>query len=180
MIDFDKLGENQKILCVAPGARWYNKKWPSDYFVEVLGKILNDQPSYKIVLLGGSDEKSDGEFIKRELDSFGLEDRVLDLCGLLNIHESAYVLSRSEVLLSNDSALVHIASAFKIRVLSLYLSTVPEFGFFPYGEKSRYLSESLPCKPCNHKGLARCPKKHFKCAHLLSPTKVERELKLML
>ena len=49
-------------------------------------------------------------------------------------------------------------------VLTIYCSTVPEFGFYPYNKKSSYISfNDLNCKPCGIHGYEKCPIKSFDC-----------------
>ena len=60
-----------------------------------------------------------------------------------------------------------------IPVLTIYCSTVPQFGFYPYNSKSKYISFSdLECKPCGIHGYSKCPLNTFDCAKLLKPETV--------
>ena len=73
-------------------------------------------------------------------------------------------------LVCNDSGLMHTAVAVDIPVIALFGSTVKEFGFYPYSNKSMVIENSeLTCRPCSHIGKDKCPKKHFKCLLELSP-----------
>jgi len=85
------------------------------------------------------------------------------LAGRTNILQSAAVISQCKVILSNDSAPVHMASAMKKPVVALFGSTIPEFGFAPYGEVHIIIEKKIECRPCGIHGKNKCPKKHFKC-----------------
>ncbi len=59
---------------------------------------------------------------------------------------------------------MHIAAARRKKVVAIFGSTVREFGFFPYRTESIVVERAgLPCRPCSHIGLDRCPRGHFKC-----------------
>ena len=80
-------------------------------------------------------------------------------------------------LICNDSAPTHMGMCADISVLTLYCSTVPEFGFYPYNEKSTYLSlPDLECKPCGIHGHNECPIASFECGVKLSPDLVIKTL----
>ena len=77
---------------------------------------------------------------------------------------SIALLKHSKILISNDSAPTHLGVCADIPVLTLYCSTVPDFGFYPYNNRSRWLSYAdLTCKPCGIHGYEACPLKHFQC-----------------
>jgi len=91
---------------------------------------------------------------------------VLDLCGKLSLHDSAFLIKNSKVVITPDTGMMHIAAAFKKNIISLWGNTVPEFGMYPYmpGEKSKIFEiKNLKCRPCSKLGFKNCPKKHFKC-----------------
>jgi heptosyltransferase-2 len=77
------------------------------------------------------------------------------------------------VVISNDSGLMHLASARKRKLVAIFGPTVREFGFFPQGTESRVVEhEALPCRPCTHIGLPVCPKRHFRCMKDLTVSEV--------
>lgn len=159
-----------KILAIAPGARWYTKQWPEEYYVEFLKKFLSEEKKMSVVLLGGNDERLVTGKIAAALEN---NRRVVNMAGLLSLPESFWVLNKASLFLSGDSSLTHAASILEIPSVILFLSTVPEFGFEPFGKHYRTVSADVACKPCDHKGLARCPRGHFQCAYLLHPELVE-------
>jgi ADP-heptose:LPS heptosyltransferase len=76
------------------------------------------------------------------------------------------LLRQSEKVISPDTGLMHIASALKKEIISVWGNTVPAFGFSPYlpGAGSRIVQVSgLSCQPCSKIGYEKCPKGHFKC-----------------
>ncbi|MFW5773697.1 MAG: glycosyltransferase family 9 protein, partial [Tangfeifania sp.] len=78
------------------------------------------------------------------------------------------------LVLSNDTGLMHIAAAFKKKVLSFWGNTVPEFGMVPYqADPASEIMEvkNLKCRPCSKLGYHKCPKKHFRCMRDLDSRK---------
>ena len=88
--------------------------------------------------------------------------------------ELAEILKRSDVVVSNDSSPIHIASAFKKpRIFAIFGPTVKEFGFFHWSLNSEiFETNNLECRPCGIHGSDSCPEKHFKCMKSISPNKV--------
>jgi heptosyltransferase-2 len=76
---------------------------------------------------------------------------------------------------------MHAACAAGVPVLAFFGSTVKEFGFFPYKNKSKVLeNEGLQCRPCTHIGRENCPLGHFKCMLELTPQSAFQELNHLL
>ena len=91
-------------------------------------------------------------------------------------HELAELLRRSDLLISNDSAPIHIASAFDTYILAIFGPTTRDLGFFPYSRNSTVIEHhNLPCRPCGLHGGNRCPKKHFRCMLEITPQRVYEE-----
>ena len=88
----------------------------------------------------------------------------INFCGKLTLLESAAMLSYADVVITNDSFLMHAANAVGKKIVAIFGSTVKEFGFFPYGVDNKIMEvANLNCRPCSHIGREYCPKKHFKC-----------------
>jgi len=107
-------GPKEKIIALHPGASCPSKRWPKENFRSFAEKILKEF-SFRVVLIGAKEEKPAASFIVKDLGS-----RVLNLAGQLSLKELAALLSRCEVLVSNDSGPVHVAAAVGTRVISLF------------------------------------------------------------
>jgi len=82
----------------------------------------------------------------------------------LTLAESAAALQYCDVVVTNDSGLMHMAAAMQRRVVALFGSTVEEFGFFPPRNTSVVIEQKdLACRPCSHIGRDTCPEGHFRC-----------------
>ena len=79
---------------------------------------------------------------------------------------SAELIRRCHLLVTNDSAPQHLASAVNTPTVAIFGPTVPEFGFGPLAEPSAIVGISpqvLACRPCDRHGPQRCPLRHWKC-----------------
>ncbi|MGD8307384.1 MAG: glycosyltransferase family 9 protein [Ignavibacteria bacterium] len=156
-------------ISIAPGSIWNTKRYPKEYFMETI-QLLVDRDE-NVVLIGGVDDKSLCEEINSQVNGI-----VINFAGELTVPETVYLLEKSKLLITNDSAPTHLGMCADIPVLTLYCSTVPNFGFYPYNDKSSVLSfEDLECKPCGIHGHKKCPIKTFDCGYKLLPEDVIKE-----
>lgn len=159
-----RAGEN--VVAVAPGSVWETKKYPEEYFSEIIKKLAGKKNN--VVLVGG---KSDKELCARIIAKAGVS--AYNFAGEFTIPETTELLRHCEMLICNDSAPTHMGVAAGIRVNTIYCSTVPSFGFFPYGEYDNSIGlDELRCKPCGIHGYKKCPESHFDCGLKLTPESV--------
>ncbi|MGB5896269.1 MAG: glycosyltransferase family 9 protein [Ignavibacteriaceae bacterium] len=163
-----------EFIAVAPGSVWETKRYPKEYFSEVIKSLI--LKNEKVVLIGGDNDKSLCDEI-----SYNLNYSVENLAGKFSVTETIHLLRGAKLLITNDSAPTHMGMCADIPVLTIYCSTVPGFGFYPYNYKSRYLSyDKLDCKPCGIHGYGECPVKSFDCGYKLLPDDILIEIEKML
>lgn len=144
---------------------YYTKKLPGGKVSEICQKL-----DYPVILLGGKDEFDEGEKVLSQSKG-----NVLNYSGKISLNQSASLVRSANVVLTNDTGLMHIAAAFKKKILSFWGNTVPDFGMVPYQshEASQLLEvENLKCRPCSKLGHKKCPKKHFRCMNEIEVDKV--------
>ncbi len=162
--DFQKRNSLTDYISIAPGSVWNTKKYPLEYFKEIIQFFI--QKNFKVLLIGGETDKGLCEQLT-EMHS------VVNAAGLFSFVETIGLLKSSKLLICNDSAPTHLGMCADIPVLTIYCSTVPDFGFYPYNSKSDYISyNDLKCKPCGIHGHYECPIGTFECAKQLLPEKV--------
>lgn len=115
-----------------------------------------------VVLLGDNNDVQRGEFIASGLS------HVINATGQLSLHESTLVLKNAAAVVTNDTGLMHIAAALGKKIVSIWGSTVKEFGMYPYMPQAKFNYRiievnDLDCRPCSKIGFKVCPRKHFKC-----------------
>lgn len=157
---FDKI-ENycqEKFYCMAPASVWFTKQLPVEKWIELISLKANEGIIY---LIGASQDRMLCDSIIKQVK----EKNVINLCGELNLLESAALISKSKRSFVNDSGPLHIASAMNAPVTAFFCSTIPDFGFGPLSEDATILQtkENLSCRPCGLHGHKECPEGHFKC-----------------
>jgi heptosyltransferase-2 len=154
----EKISVDDDLVALAPGSVWFTKKYPREKFAEVL-KLLSTTNS-KVFLIGGEADRELGDYL---IANSGNK-KIINTIGELNVLESAELIKRCRVLLTNDSAPLHLANSVGTKVVSLFGATIPQFGFFPYGKDDVILeTEGLVCRPCSIHGGKSCPIGTFIC-----------------
>jgi ADP-heptose:LPS heptosyltransferase len=167
------------------GAALNTKKYPFHHL-----KKLCELLDHPIVLLGGLEDADEGDRIAAS-DKI----KIYNACGKFGLNESADLVRRAKLVVTNDTGLMHIAAAYKRPVISLWGNTVPEFGMYPYyGSAFLKVNESngrslpyeimeiknLRCRPCSKIGYDYCPLGHFKCMENINPQDVLVRIKARL
>ena len=129
-------------VVLIPGARWENKRWPLEYFVELTRVLLAHDPKLQITLLGSKADLATGLALKRVCP-----ERVQDLTGRTTLPEMIEVLRETEVAVTNDTGPMHIAAALGIPLVPIFGPTSPA-RTGPFGQVHRALQQRLPCVPC--------------------------------
>lgn len=165
-----RFGPGGEILAVAPGAAWPVKRWPAGFFAAVAGRLAAER-DLGVVLLGGKGDRRECDAVENLLDP----GRCLNLCGEPGLRQSAAAVERSALLLTNDTGLMHIATAVGTPVAAVFGPTTRHFGYFPYRAKAVVVENvGLWCRPCTHNGRGRCPLGHFRCMRDIGPERVYR------
>jgi heptosyltransferase-2 len=162
----------QELIGLAPGAGFFTKRWPVEYFAQLAGEIPRLYPEAGVAVLGGPQDAEFGRFIAARAGH-----HVLDLTGGSTLLVSAAVIKRCRFLVANDSGLMHVAEAVRTPLLALFGSTTRELGFYPQLPTSRVLENTaLACRPCSHLGHRICPRGHFRCMREITPERVLHEI----
>jgi heptosyltransferase-2 len=149
--------ETDRLVGIASGSVWETKRWLPERFGQVAESLITKLGA-KVVLIGG---KGDEPLCKQI--SITVRNKPLVAAGKLTTLQSAALIFRFKVVLSNDTAPMHMAVAMRIPVVAIFGSTVPEFGFAPIGGKDMVIQKEVYCRPCGIHGKRRCPEKHFRC-----------------
>ncbi|MBN1541472.1 lipopolysaccharide heptosyltransferase II [candidate division KSB1 bacterium] len=156
---------NAEIIGVAPGSVWPTKRWPAHYFKALIHML--QERGLQVILLGG---KADEELAVALTPP--LHRSILNLVGKLSLTESAEILKLCRVLVTNDSAPMHLAAAVGTPTVSIFGPTVTRFGFAPRGNRHRIVEIDLPCRPCGKHGGIQCPLKTHACMTHIYPRRV--------
>lgn len=159
-----RLGLNgEKLIGMHPGASGDHKQWPLESFVE-LGRRLVQKENCRILVFGGGNEV----YLGRRL-SDGIGPACDDMTGKTTLAQLGALLSKCDLLVSNDTGPAHLASAVGTPVIGLFFSThFVETGAFGPGHLA--INPDIDCFPCQ--GTAGCADKL--CLNGIHPGFVER------
>ena len=151
-------------VILLPGARWNNKRWPVNYFVELV-RLLQKDSQLRFAVLGGSDDKALGQTIAQ-----AAPERCLDLTGKTSLAEMIEWIRVSRLTISNDTGPMHVAAALRKPIVALFGPTDP-CSTGPYCQPHNVLQSATPgCVPCFK---SNC---HFRenlaCLHAITPAMV--------
>ena len=157
----------KKKIAFAPGSVWYTKRWPETYYRQLAQKLV--ESGFSIVLVGSPQEK---ELCERIMPV----NNAITVAGNTTVLESAAVLKKCDLLISNDCGALHIANAMETDVFAIFGPTVKKFGFYPFRENDKIFELDIACRPCSLHGGKKCPRGHHNCMKLIKPEKVLQEM----
>lgn len=150
-------------IAIAPGAHWPTKRWQG--YSELITKLVNRESG--IVIVGDKNDRTIAEDVIKASGA-----NATNLCGLLDLAQLTYVLSKAKLLVTNDTGAMHIAESAGTPVLAIFGPTVKQFGFAPWRAESRVIETELDCRPCALHGSKKCPRGHFNCMKLITADQV--------
>ncbi|MEK7402160.1 MAG: glycosyltransferase family 9 protein [Gemmatimonadota bacterium] len=156
------------LVALAPGSIWATKRWP--YYPDLARELGHEA---RIVVLGSADDQALAKEVARAGGA-----NAINSAGALSLLASAELIRRCRLIVTNDSAPQHLASAMGTPTLTLFGPTAPLFGFGPLAPSSQAAGvEDLSCRPCNPHGPHKCPLGHWRCMLELSPAQVTQRVR---
>lgn len=167
-------GKLPPLIAIAPGTVWNTKRWFKERFAELAARFVAD--GFGVVLIGGGDDQE----LCGEIAAAG-GTGVVNSAGRLSMLQSAELIRHSRLLVCNDSAPLHLATAVGTPILAIFGATVPDFGFGPVGERDVVVeTRGLSCRPCSIHGGDRCPIKTFDCMDRITTERVYQKAQALL
>lgn len=148
------IGRGQRIIAINLFTRWETKNWGLENLSQLAAKLMKLY-SARIVLIGEDKYRK-----KSEKFQSLLKDRIINAVGKTNLGQLISLLKRCYLLITPDSAAMHIAAAVETPFVALFGPTDPQ-RHLPPAEKFRVIKKKLPCSPCyKHNCLTKkCMKK---------------------
>ena len=152
-------------VVLAPGAAHFTKRWPAEHWHALARQLGRD--GREMLVVGGADDVAVGDDIERAAGA-----RVRNAAGLFSLQETAAMLARAQAVVAGDTGVMHMATAMRAPVVTLFGPTVKAFGFAPYRAPGIVLERDLPCRPCSAQGGPACPLGHHRCLREIPPIDV--------
>ncbi|MDP1802747.1 MAG: glycosyltransferase family 9 protein [Bacteroidota bacterium] len=145
----------KEFVALVVGGSYYTKKIPINKLAEICNTV-----KLPVVVLGGKEDKLIADELQQRFPE------IINTCGQYSINQSASIIQQAEWVITSDTGMMHIASSYYKKIISVWGNTIPEFGMAPYlphNENKILEVKGLYCRPCSKLGYKRCPKKHFRC-----------------
>jgi heptosyltransferase-2 len=147
-----------KVITIVPSAAWPMKRWPLDHWKS----LVEMSSKTNFYILGGKEDIFCDEIVQIS------PDRVINLAGKLSLIESCSFIKNSDLVISADTGLLHVADVLGVKGISLMGPSA--FGFTK-SELIKTLEVSLPCRPCSKDGSGKCSQSVWqKCMVDIKPT----------
>lgn len=161
----DGIDKADRLIVLAPGAGRNTKKWPAQGYTEVGNYFAAN--NFKVAVIGGK-----GDLKTCALVTGRKSKNILNYAGEFNLQQTAALLSAADLLISNDTGVMHIASAVCRNVLAVFGPTTAHLGFKPFRCSSTVIEKEFSCRPCSFHGTYECPGKNFRCMREISSKEV--------
>ena len=159
--------DKDKIVLIAAGARSHIKRWPKERFAELIPLIMHDTGA-RVVLAGDNQDLPIATFIAGKL-----KDPVLNLAGATTITQLAALLKKASLLVTNDSAVLHLGGYLNTPTVAIFGPT-DETRYGPWSSTSAVVKKEIFCRPC---AKAQCRFGTLDCMNLIKVEDVLRAVK---
>ena len=129
------------LIGLHPGAQKTYKCWPPERFIE-LGRLLTGQFGCRIVVTGNAEEKSLADRIASAIDG------AMSVAGSLRLRESAALIERLDIFVTNDTGPMHVAFALGTPTVALFSPTDPRLCGPYQAQRAIIIEKPGTCKPC--------------------------------
>lgn len=156
--------EKRNLVVIAPGAAHPPKQWPAEKFLAVARGLIERHGAHILWTAVASDKLADES--RRAMGENCTE--LVDL----PIDQLAPILAKAQVVISNDSGLMHLASAVGTPVVAIFGPTHPSLGFEPRGMHDQIIQVEEYCRPCSLHGKKPCFRTEQFCFTRITPALV--------
>lgn len=161
-------GVREKFIAISPGAKSHLKRWTQEGFAEVADRLAAECKMDIVFVGSGEDEAVVSGIVKK------MKHKPHNFTSKTNVRQLGDLLKRAKLLITNDSAPLHLGCALGARVLAIFGPTDPK-KYGPIGEFDVTINKKLFCSPCES---AVC-KSNYECMSLITPGDVFDSAKMM-
>ena len=157
-----QINPGQPIIALAPGARNMTKRWGAKGYKQLIGRLVKEYNA-KIIMVG---DEQDELLVQEVIEE--VKPAPVNICGKTSIGTLACLLTKCNLLVSNDSAPMHLAWAVNTPVVAIFGPTDWR-KYAPGGTDDAVVYKDLTCAPCEK---SLCPKGTRECMKLISVDEV--------
>lgn len=158
------------LIGVAPFAAHEGKIYPTDKMEKVVELLSH---SGRVVLFGGKGKEED--IMRAWAQRYNNVELARDVISGGTLAAELDLMRGLDVMLSMDSANMHLASLVGTRVVSVWGATHPYAGFLGWGQRMEdCVQKDLPCRPCSIYGSNPCRYGDFRCLNSITPEEIVR------
>ncbi len=162
-LDDAQIAASDPVFIVCPGSVWYTKRWTTTGYSALVRSLARHYG--RVVLCGGPDDVPIAQEIEEQAQVAGL----LNLAGQADLQTFIALIDRAQVVISNDSAPMHLAVARQVPVVAIFCATTPSLGYGPYSDSAVIVEKTdLFCRPCRRHGGPSCPRGTEECMQLIT------------
>ncbi len=144
--------ETEPVFIVCPGSVWPTKRWTVEGYAGLVRSLARNYG--RVLLCGGPDDVAVAQAVHTQSGAPGV-----NLTGRADLPTFMALIDRARVVVSNDSAPMHMAVARDVPVVAIFCATTPSLGYGPYSERAVVVEQKdLFCRPCSRHGGPTCPR----------------------
>jgi ADP-heptose:LPS heptosyltransferase len=163
------MGIMKNFVVVSPGAKSHIKRWTKEGFAAVCDRLINEA-GLDVLMVGDAQDKK----IIAEISAL-MKEKAVDLSGRLTLRQLGALIQRSGLLVTNDSAPMHVGASLGVKMLAIFGPTDPK-KYGPTHPGSIVVRQELACAPCEK---AQCRMSH-ECMRMINPEEVFKAAKNLL
>jgi len=158
-------------ICFAPFAKHNTKMFPVEKLKNIIKDFVKSDDCQVFLLGGGKEEVIALNEWEKEFEG------VINLAGKYSFAEELAIISNMDVVVSMDSANMHLASLYGVPVVSVWGATHPHAGFYGWGQRDENAAQiDLYCRPCSVFGNKPCYRGDHACMEVLPEEMIKKKI----
>jgi heptosyltransferase-2 len=154
--------DTEPVFVVCPGSVWPTKRWTVEGYAGLVRHLAEDYG--RVLICGGPDDVAVAQAVHAQSGEQGV-----NLAGRADLQTFMALLDHARLVVSNDSAPMHMAVARGVPVVAIFCATTPSLGYGPYSERAVVVEQKdLFCRPCSRHGGPACPRGTEDCMRSIS------------
>jgi len=162
-------GFTGKIIGLCPGSKHYEKRWLK---YQELAEMFVVDGDKNVIVFSGPNEEFD--------HNLNISSEKLVAAHNIRIDRVGGLMSKCDLIVTNDSGLMHLAVALSVPVVAIFGPTHPSLGFAPLGDNDSVICDNVDCSPCSLHGEKKCRMIQKYCFEKISPQRVKEEVESIL